>query len=175
MLESTPMLSRQDNADARACQQDRPPDARMGAQKVIAAVVHAYRAAYPAAGVTPEAILSPSRAADIARARHLCAYLLLDDGGLTAGAAAAALGRKDHSTTLNSKARIAAALPHDDRLRTLLARVRETLSGRVDDARLRARCDEVRQRGLAEASPREWNEYRYWWLRSLRADNRGGV
>jgi len=175
MLESTPMPSRQDSADARACQQDRLPKARTGAQKVIAAVARAYNAAYPAAGITPEAILGPSRAADIARARHLCAYLLLDDGGLTAVAAAAALGRKDHSTILNSKARIAAALPHDDRLRTLLARVRETLSGRVDDARLRARCDETRRRGREETSPREWDEYRYWRLRALRSPRYGAT
>ncbi len=175
MLESTPMLSRQDSAHARACQQDRPMNARMGAQKVIAAVVRAYNDAYPAAGVTPEALLGKDRTPHVAWARHLCAYLLLDDRGLTAAAAAAALGRRDHSTILNSKARIAAALPHDDRLRTLLARVRETLSGRVDDARLRARCDVARRRGLEETSPREWDEYRYWRLQALRSPRHGAM
>ncbi len=175
MLQSTPMLSRQDNADARACQQDRNPDAGMGAQKVIAAVARAYNAAYPAADVTPEAILGKDRTPHVARARHLCAYLLLDDGGLTAVAAAAALGRKDHSTILNSKARIAAALLTDDRLRTILIRARAALAGRVDDTRLQVRCDETRRRGLEDTSPREWDEYRYWRLQALRSPRHGAM
>ncbi len=174
MLESIPLLSRQDSADARACQQDRNPDARMGAQKVIAAVARAYNALYyPAVGVTPAAILDKDRTPHVAQARHLCAYLLMEDGGLTAVATAAALGRRDHSTILHNKGRIAAALPDDDRLRTLLARVREALSGRVDDARLRARCDERRRRVLEETSPHEWDEYRYWRLRALRSPRTG--
>jgi len=97
MLQSTPMLSRQDSADARACQSDAhiPPFPR--AQKVIAAVVRAYRDAYPAATVTPDAILGPSRAVDIARARHLCAYLGCDEAldDLLSRARAALAGRVD--------------------------------------------------------------------------------
>jgi len=169
MLESTPMPYTEHSNDALLCQQDRPPNARMGAQKVIAAVARAYNDAYSAAEVTPAAILGPSRAADVARARHLCAYLLVEDCKLTAVAAATALGRRDHTTTLNSRARIATALPQDALLTRVLARARVALAGRVDDERLRARCDEARRRGLAETSPREWDEYRYWRLRALRS------
>ncbi len=175
MLQSTPMLSRQDSADARACQSDAhiPPFPR--AQKVIAAVVRAYRDAYPAATVTPDAILGPSRAVDIARARHLCAYLLMEDARLTCVAAAKALGNRDHSTILHSRARIAAALGCDEALDDLLSRARAALAGRVDDARLQVRCDETRRRGREETSPREWDEYRYWRLRALRSPRYGAT
>jgi len=171
MLQSTPMLFRQDNADARACQSDALIPPFPGAHTVIAAVVRAYRDAYPAATVTPADILGPSRAADVARARHLCAYLLMEDARLTC-VAAKALGNRDHSTILHSRARVAAALGHDEALDDLLARARAALAGRVDDTRLQVRCDAVRRRRLAETFPHEWDEYRYWRLRSLRA---GGV
>jgi len=173
MLQSTPMLSRQDNADARACQSDAHIPPFPGAHKVIAAVVRAYRDAYPAATVTSDTILGPSRAADIARARHLCAYLLMEDARLTCVATAEALGNRDHSTILHSRARIAAALGHDAALDDLLSRARAALAGRVDDTRLRVRCDETRRRGREETSPREWDEYRYWRLRALRSPHTG--
>ena len=175
MLQSTPMLSRQDSADARACQSDAhiPPFPR--AQKVIAAVVRAYRDAYPAATVTPDAILGPSRAADIARARHLCAYLLMEDARLTCVAAAKALGNRDHSTILHSRARITAALGCDEARDDLLSRARAALAGRIDDARLQVRCEVRRQRGLDETSPRERDEYRYWRLQALRSPRHGAT
>jgi len=171
MLQSTPMLSRQDSADARACQSDAHIPPFPGAHKVIAAVVRAYRDAYPAAAVTPDAILGPSRAVDIARARHLCAYLLMEEARLTCVATAKALGDRDHRTC--SHARIAAAVGHDEALDDLLSRARAALAGRIDDARLQVRCEERRQRGLEETSPREWDEYRYWRLRSLRSPRVG--
>ncbi len=167
MLESTPMPYTEHSNDARACQSAAHIPPFPGTRKVIAAVVRAYRDAYPAVAVTPDAILGPSRAVDIARARHLCAYLLMEDARLTCVAAAKTLGNRDHSTILHSRARIAAALGHD-----------AALAGRVDDTRLQVRCDETRRRGLEETSPREWDEYRYWRLRSLRsphAGNWGGV
>jgi len=175
MLQSTPMLSRQDNADARACQSDAHISPLPGAHKVIAAVVRAYRDAYPAATVTPDAILGPSRAVDIARARHLCAYLLMEDTHLTCVATAKALGNRDHSTILHSRARVAAALGCDEALDDLLSRARAALAGRVDDAHLQTRCDETRRRGLEETSPREWDEYRYWRLRALRSPRHGAT
>ncbi len=184
MLESIPMPCTDDSAGARRCQWPSVTtadaalsaplitSARVGSGdigRVLAAVARAYNALYyPAVGVTPAAILDKDRTPHVAQARHLCAYLLMEDDGLTATAAAAALGRRDHSTILHSKGRIAAALPDDDRLRALLTRVREALSGRVDDERLQARCDERRRRGQVTASPRELAEYRYWRLRSLR-------
>jgi len=173
MLQSTPMLSRQDNADARACQSDAHIPPFLGAHKVIAAVVRAYHDAYPAAAVECADILGPSRAVDIARARHLCAYLLMEDARLTCVAAAKALGDRDHSTILHSRARVAAALGQDAALADLLARARAVLAGRVDDTRLRARCDETRRRGREETSSREWDEYRYWRLRALRSPRYG--
>jgi len=173
MLESIPLLSRQDNAPARACQSAAHIPPFPGAYKVIAAVVRAYRDAYPAAAVTPDAILGPSRAADIARARHLCAYLLMEDARLTCVATAKALGNRDHSTILHSRARISAALGHDEALDDLLSRARAALAGRVDDTRLQVRCDETRRRGREETSPREWDEYRYWRLRALRSPHTG--
>jgi len=173
MLQSTPMLSRQDSADARACQSDAHIPPFPGAYKVVAAVAHAYRDAYPTAAVTPDAILGPSRAPDVARARHLCAYLLMEDARLTCVAAAKALGNRDHSTILHSRARIAAALGHDEALADLLGRARAALAGRCGDARLQVRCDETRRRGLEETSPREWDEYRYWRLRALRSPRHG--
>ncbi len=104
MLESTPMPYPEHSNDPRACQSAAhiPPFPR--AHKVIAAVVRAYRDAYPAAGVECADILGPSRAVDIARARHLCAYLLMEDAHLTCVAAAKALGNRDHSTILHSRA-----------------------------------------------------------------------
>ncbi len=177
MLQSTPMLSRQDSADSRACQQVDPARAWTGAGTVdtpslIAAVVRAYNDIYfLETAVTPAAILGPSRAPAVAQARHLCAYLLAEDYHLTNLATAHALDRADHSTACNSRARIAAALPHDTRLARVLYRARADLAGtpRADDAGLRARHDVGRRRAMATTSAREWDEYRYWRLRALRA------
>ncbi len=177
MLQSTPMLSRQDSADPRACQQDDPAHPWTGAgtvdtRSLIAAVARAYNASYHLADdVTPDAILGPARTPAVAWARHLCAYLLVEDDHLTHAAAARVLGRGDHSTSVNSRARISAALPHDTRLARMLDRVRADLAGhrRADDEGLRTRRDENRRRELAETSAREWDEYRYWRLRALHA------
>ena len=177
MLQSTPMLSRQDSADSRACQQVDPARAWTGAgtvdtRSLIAAVVRAYNDVYyPEPAVTTATILGPSRTAHVAQARHLCAYILTEDYSITATAAAPLLGRCDHTTALNSRARIAAALPHDTRLARVLDRARADLAGhrRADDEGARARRDENRRQTLAATSAREWDEYRYWRLRALRA------
>jgi len=176
MLQSIPMLSRQDSADPRACQQDAPAlvwtrTETVDTQSLIAAVARAYNDAYDLmADVTPDAILAPGRATHVAQARHLCAYLLAEDYHLTNAATAHALGRADHTTALNSRARIAAALPHDNLLTRVLDRARADLAGHrhAGDEGMRARRDEGRRRALAAASPQEWYEYRYWRLRSLR-------
>jgi len=177
MLQSTPMLSRQDSADPRACQQIDPAHAWTGAgavdtRSLIAAVTRAYTDVYGLeTAVTPAAILGPSRATAVAWARHLCAYLCVEDYHLTHAAAARVLGRGDHSTSVNSRARISAALPHDPRLARVLDRARTDLAGhrRADDEAMRARRDAGRRRALAATSPQEWDEYRYWRLRALRA------
>jgi len=177
MLQSTPMPCTEDNADARLCQRVDPAYAWTDAgtvdtQSLIAAVARAYNDVYGLeTDVTPAAILAPGRATHAAQARHLCAYLLAEDYHLTNAATAHALGRADHTTALNSRARVAAALPHDTRLVRVLDRARADLAGhrRVDDEGLRARRDEGRRRALAAVSPQEWYEYRYWRLRSLRA------
>jgi len=176
MLQSTPMHSRQDSADPRACQQVDPARAWTGAGTVdtpslIAAVARAYNDIYfLETAVTPAAILGPSRATAVAWARHLCAYLCVEDYHLTHAAAARVLGRGDHSTSVNSRARISASLAHDTRLARVLDRVRADLAGtrRADDDGLRARRNAGRRRALAETSAREWDEYRYWRLRALR-------
>ena len=126
---------------------------------------------YLETAVTPAAILGPGRTPAVVQARHLCAYLLAEDDHLTNVAVAHALGRADHTTALNSRARIAAALPHDTRLARVLDRARADLAGHrhADDEDARARRDEDRRRALAETSAREWDEYRYWRLRALRA------
>ena len=189
MLQSTPMLSRQDSADPRACQQVDPAHAWTGAgtvdtRSLIAAVVRAYNASYHLADdVTPEAILGPARTPAVAWARHLCAYLLVEDHHLTHAAAARVFGRGDHSTSVNSRARISAALSHDTRLARVLDRARADLAGtrcdedvrmrRDEDVRmrrdegLRARRDADRLHAVAAATPRELAEYRYWRLRAL--------
>jgi len=177
MLQSTPMLSRQDSADLHACQQVDPAHAWTQAGTVdtpslIAAVARAYNDIYGLeTAVTPAAILGPSRATAVAWARHLCAYLCVEDYHLTNAAAARVLGRGDHSTSVNSRARISAALPHDTRLARVLDRTRADLAGtrRASDEGLRARRDADRRRALAATSAREWDEYRYWRLRALRA------
>ncbi len=184
MLESIPMPCTDDSAGARRCQWPSVTtadaalsaplitSARMGSVdvgRVLAAVARAYNASYyPVVAVTPAAILAKGRTPDVAQARHVCAYLLMEDCHLTCAAAAMALGGRDHSTILHSRARIAAALGHDAVLSDLLGRARAALAGRVDDERLQARCDERRRRGQVMASPRELAEYRYWRLRSLR-------
>ncbi len=174
MLQSTPMPCTEDNADARLCQRVDPARAWTGTGTVdtpslIAAVARAYNDAYDlAADVTPDAILGASRAIHVAQARHLCAYLLAEDYHLTNMATAHALGRADHTTALNSRARIAAALPQDTILTRVLDRARADLAGNRCDEGMRVRRDEGRRRALAAASPQEWYEYRYWRLRSLR-------
>ncbi len=169
MLESTPMPYPEHSNDAHACQRAAhiPPFPEV--HTVIAAVVRASHAAYPAAAVTSADILGPRRVVAIARARHLCAYLLMEDARLTCMATAKALGDRDHSTILHSRARVAAALGHDAALDALLGRARAALAGRVDATRLQGRYDEQRRRGREETSPREWDEYRYWRLRALRS------
>jgi len=177
MLQSTPMSCKEDSADARLCQRDNPSPVwtRLGpvdTRPIIAAVAHAYNASYYLADdVTPAAILGPGRTPAVAQARHLCAYLLAEDYHLTNLATAHALGRADHTTVLNSRARIAAALPQDTLLTRVLDRARADLAGhrRDDDGGERARRAEGRRRALAAASARELAEYRYWRLRSLRA------
>ncbi len=180
MLQSTPMLSRQDNADPRVCQLDsaRPVWARTGmvdTQPIIAAVVRAYNDAHPVADVTPDVILSPSRATHVAHARHLCAYLLVEDYHLTNMAAAHVLGRADHTTVVNSRARVTAALGHDRALQLVLVGARDILSGRA--RREPPRRDDGRRHAFAIATPRELAEYRYWRLRALRPStpSLGGV
>jgi len=177
MLQSTPMPCTEDNADARRCQRVNPTHVWTGtgtvdARSLIAAVARAYNGVYCLADdVTPEAILGPSRATHVTQARHLCAYLLAEDYHLTNLATAHALGRADHTTALNSRARIAATLPQDNLLTRVLDRARADLAGHchAGDESMRARRDEDRRRALATASPQEWYEYRYWRLRSLRA------
>ena len=171
MLQSTPMLSRQDSADPRVCQSDtaRPVWTRTGlvdTQPIIAAVVQAYNDVHPVADVTPDAIFSPSRATHVAHARHLCAYLLVEDYHLTNVAAARAVGRADHTTVINSRARVVAALTGDTTLQRSLASARDILSGRTTHER--PHHDDGRRQAFAAATPRELAEYRYWRLRSLR-------
>jgi len=178
MLQSTPMLSRQDSADPRACQQDsaRPvwiPTGLVDTQPIIAAVVRAYNDAHPVADVTPDAILSPSRATHVAHARHLCAYLLAEDYHLTNRAVAQALGRADHTTTLNSRARVVAALDHDDALQRAITGARDILNGRSQ--RASRRPDHAHREAFATATPRELAEYRYWRAQFLRFGARGGA
>jgi len=178
MLQSTPMLSRQDSADARACQPDSAPlvwtrTERVATQPIIAAIVHAYNEAHPTADVTADAIVRPGRTPHVTWARHLCAYLLVEDYHLTNLAAAHALGRTDHTTVLNSRARIIAALDHDRALQRALAGARDILSGCAPHAHP---CrDDDRRHAFATATSRELAEYRYWRLRSLHASTLGGV
>jgi len=178
MFQSTPMLSRQDSADPRACQWDSAPPVwtRAGmvdTQPIIASVVQAYNEAYPTADVTPDALVRPGRTPHVAQARHLCAYLLVEDYHLTNMAAAQALGRTDHTTVVNSRARVTAALDDDRALRQALAGARDILSGGVTHARPR-RAQGIRQ-PFAGATPRELAEYRYWRLRSLHPSSSGGA
>ena len=174
MLQSTPMLSRQDSADTRACQRDDPARAwtRAGTvdtRSLIAAVARAYNDVYYLeTDVTPTAILGPGRTPAVAWARHLCAYLLVEDGKLTNHAAAQALGRTDHTTVLNSRARIATALAGDAALTATLTRARAILAGTAPDSS--ARCRQSRPSLFAEATPAELAEYRYWRLRALRTE-----
>ena len=186
MLENTPMPYPEHSNDAHVCQY--PNDSQSGkpslawtragmidTRPIIAAVVHAYNDAHPAADVTPDAILSPHRATHVVQARHLCAYLLVEDYHLTNMATAHALGRADHTTVLNSRARVGAALAGDTTLQRTLAGARDILSGRT--TRAHPRRDDSRRHAFAAATPRELAEYRYWRLRSLRPSTSplGGV
>jgi hypothetical protein len=140
---------------------------------LIAAVARAYNDVYGlTSDVTPTAILAPGRAIHVAQARHLCAYVLVGEYHLTNAAAARVLGRGDHSTAVNSRARIAAALPRDARLARVLDRARADLAGHRhaddDDEEARARRDAGRQRALATVSRRDWDEARYWRLQAVR-------
>jgi len=174
MLQSTPMLSRQDSNDALLCQRAtaRPVWTRTGmveTEPIIAAVARAYTAAYYLADdVTPAAILGPGRTPTVAWARHLCAYLLAEDYHLTNMATAHALGRADHTTVLNSRARVAAALPGDRLLARALDLARADLSGYRRDEEARARRDAGHRRALAMVSRRDWDEARYWRLQAVR-------
>jgi len=179
MLESIPMLCTDDSAGARLCQRDDPSPVwtRTGMvdpRPIIAAVVRAYTALDDLAdAVTLAAILGPGRTPTVAQDRHLCAYLLAEDYHLTNRATAQALGRSDHTTALNSRTRIAAALSQaqDTLLARVLDRARADLAGHphTDDDEERERRAEGYRRALAAASSRELAEYRYWRLCSLRA------
>ncbi len=143
--------------------------------RVVAAVARAYNDTHPAAAVVvePTAILGQGRQPDVAWARHLCAYLLVEDGKLTNQAAARALGRTDHTTVLNSRARIAAALAsgRDPALTATVVSARASLTG--EDSTPASRRRERGNRSIfAVATPAELAEYRYWRLRSL---HRGDV
>jgi len=136
--------------------------------RVLSVVARVYNDRYnPEIAVTPDAILGPSRTADVAQVRHVCVYVLMEDYGLTCTAAATVLGGRDHSTAINSRARIAAALSCDARLARLIEGVRAELVGRTE-ARAR-HCERRWRDAFAEARPRELAEYRYWRLRALRA------
>ncbi len=113
-----------------------------------------------------DAIMRPGRTPHVTWARHLCAYLLVEDYHLTNMAAARALGRADHTTVINSRARVIAALTGDTTLQRSLAGARDILSGRTTHER--PRRDDGRRQAFAAATPRELAEYRYWRLRSLR-------
>jgi len=178
MLENTPMPYPEHSNDAHACQypaadQDGKTSltwtctGMVDTRPIIAAVARAYNEAHPTADVTHDAIVRPGRTPHVAQARHLCAYLLVEDYHLTNMAAARALGRTDHTTVVNSRARVTAALDHNHALRQALAGARDILSGGVTHARPR-RAQGIRQ-PFAGATPRELAEYRYWRLRSLRA------
>jgi len=186
MLKNTPMPYPEHSNDAPVCQyhdggQSGKPSlawTRTGiidTRPIIAAVVRAYNDAYPAADVTHAAILSPNRATHVAQARHLCAYLLVEDYHLTNIATAHALGRADHTTVINSRARVVAALGHDRVLQQAVTGARDILSGR--DRRERPARAHGQRQAFAGATPRELAEYRYWRLRSLHpsTDALGGV
>ncbi len=138
--------------------------------RVVAAVTRAYNSAHLAAAVevTPDAILGTGRQPDVAWARHLCAYLLVEDAKLAYHAAAQALGRTNHTTVLNSRSRVVAALDHDIALVATLARARALLTGEVSTPAPRHPTHAHRSL-FAGATPAELAEYRYWRLRSLRA------
>jgi len=140
---------------------------------IIAAVARAYNDAHPTADVTPDALVRPGRTPHVAQARHLCAYILVEDYHLTNMAAAQALGRTDHTTVVNSRARVTAALDQDRALRQALAGARDILSGGV--IRERPRRPQGIRHPFAGATPRELAEYRYWRLRSLRPNGSGGA
>jgi len=186
MLENTPMPYQEHSNDARACQypddyhggKPAPVWTRTGTVdtgRIIAAVAHAYNEAHLTADVSPTAILGPTRAVHVAHARHLCAYLLVEDYHLTNIATAHALGRADHTTVINSRARVAAALGHDRALQQALTGARDVLSGR--DRRERPGRAHGQRQDFAGATPHELAEYRYWRLRSLHpsTDALGGV
>ncbi len=173
MLQSTPMLHREHSNDAPACQQDAVLSPQTRAQQVVAAVAHAYAESGAGAIITPATILGPDRSVEVAQARHLCAYLLMEDNGLTCTATARALGRRDHTTVLNSRTRVAAALIHDDLLRRKIAAARAALAHHTDVGAPRRVAR--RRREYDALTPAELAEYRYWRLRSLRARDQGGA
>jgi len=184
MRENTPVPYPEHSNDARACQYPDggqsgktslacPRTGMIDTSSIIAAVARAYNDTYPAADVTPDAIVRLGRTPHLAQARHLCAYLLVEDYYLTNMAATHAVGRTDHTTVINSRARIATGLAHDVALQRTLAGARDILSGRA--RRDTPRRDLGRRRAFAAASPQELAEYRYWRLRSLHADAGGSV
>ncbi len=184
MLENTPMPYQEHSNDARACQyldsgqRGKPSLSRIrtvivDTSAIIAAVVRTYNDAHLTADVSPDAIFSPSRATHVAHARHVCAYLLVEDYHFSYIAAARALGRADHTTTLNSHARVVAALGQDIVLERILTGARDILSGHAH--RATPRRDLGRRQAFAVATPQELAEYRYWRLRSLRPDTVGGM
>lgn len=144
--------------------------------RVVDAVTRAYNETHPAAAgvTTTAAILGKSRLPDVAWARHLCAYLLVEDATLSNIAAAQALGRVNHTTILNSRARVAAALGHDTALAATLTRARAMLAGEEpvspaagEESVSPARRARSRPYTFAGATARELAEYRYWRQRSV--------
>jgi chromosomal replication initiator protein len=98
------------------------PRPRPTAQQVQQAVALAF-------GVPAEALLAKRRDREVALARQAAMYLLREETGASLAEIGAALGGRDHTTVLHGCEKIAAALPHDARLREHVAAARHLLAG----------------------------------------------
>jgi chromosomal replication initiation ATPase DnaA len=95
------------------------------AMAVVTAVAQDYN-------LTPEEILSSSRRADVAQARHVAAYVLsVSDPDITYRTIALTLGRDDHTTALNSIKRVEELIAADPVLKERIAEMTLQFSTQV--------------------------------------------
>jgi chromosomal replication initiator protein len=79
-------------------------------------------------GIPVEALVSPSRAAPVTRARQLAMYLTRELTDLSLPAIAAAFNRRDHTTVLHAIRKVERRALEDAALSRTLEQIRETLS-----------------------------------------------
>lgn len=91
-------------------------------EEIIACVAEAFQ-------ISPQSLLSRSRARQVAMPRQIAMFLMREYGNISLPQIGEALGGRDHTTVLYACEKIADMLERDDRLRKQLFEIKEKLYG----------------------------------------------